>query len=186
MGSEMCIRDRYLGLMLGDSLDVPIASAPFIEAFLTLIIAPLVLAVLTEAATKSSRVVRAWNAGWAWLPVPAMAAVLMLVVASQITPIVRDIERLLPVLPIYLAFVLIAPLIGALTARLLRLPTSTAVSVTFSASTRNSLVVLPLAMALPAELRVLAAAAIITQTLVELIGELIYVRAIPALVRRSG
>jgi len=46
--------------------------------------------------------------------------------------------------------------------------------------------VLPLAMALPAELRVLAAAAIITQTLVELIGELIYVRAIPALVRRSG
>ena len=59
-------------------------------------------------------------------------------------------------------------------------------SVTFSASTRNSLVVLPLAMALPAELRVLAAAAIITQTLVELIGELIYVRAIPALVRRSG
>lgn len=183
---QLALLPLYLGLMLGDSLDVPIASAPFIEAFLALIVAPLVLAVLTEAAAKHVPAVRAWNAGWAWLPVPAMAAVLMLVVASQITPIVRDIERLLPVLPVYLAFVLIAPLIGALTARLFSLPTSAAVAVTFSASTRNSLVVLPLAMALPGELRVLAAAAIITQTLVELLGELIYVRAIPALVRRNS
>ena len=182
---QLALLPLYLGLMLGDSLDVPIASAPFIEAFLALIVAPLVLAVLTEAAAKHSRAASAWSHGWAWLPVPAMAAVLMLVVGAQITPIVRDIERLLPVVPIYLAFLLVAPLIGALTARLFRLPTGTGVAVTFSASTRNSLVVLPLAMALPAELRMLAAAAIITQTLVELVGELIYLRAIPALIRHS-
>lgn len=54
---------------------------------------------------------------------------------------------------------------------------------TFSAATRNSLVVLPLALALPEDLRGLAAAAVITQTLVELVGELIYVRVVPALVR---
>lgn len=53
----------------------------------------------------------------------------------------------------------------------------------FSTSTRNSLVVLPLALALPEPISGLAAAAVITQTLVELVGELIYLRAIPALVR---
>jgi len=44
-------------------------------------------------------------------------------------------------------------------------------------------VVLPLALALPEDMRALAAAAVITQTLVELVFELIYVRAIPALLR---
>jgi len=62
---------------------------------------------------------------------------------------------------------------------LLRLPVTEARSVTFSAATRNSLVVLPLALALPEDMRGLAAAAVITQTLVELVSELIYVRAVP-------
>jgi len=44
--------------------------------------------------------------------------------------------------------------------------------------------VLPLALALPESIRALAAAAVITQTLVELVSELVYVRVVPALVRR--
>jgi hypothetical protein len=44
------------------------------------------------------------------------------------------------------------------------------------------LVVLPLALALPMELQVLAATAIIAQTMVELLAELIYSRVIPALI----
>ncbi|HAB03761.1 MAG TPA: arsenic resistance protein, partial [Pseudomonas sp.] len=62
-------------------------------------------------------------------------------------------------------------------------PVAQARAVTFSAATRNSLVVLPLALALPEDLRGLAAAAVITQTLVELASELVYVRAQPALIR---
>jgi len=42
---------------------------------------------------------------------------------------------------------------------------------------------LPLALALPEDLRGLAAAAVITQTLMELVSELIYVRVVPAWVR---
>ena len=45
--------------------------------------------------------------------------------------------------------------------------------------------VLPLALALPEDLRGLAAAAVITQTMIELVGELIYLKAIPALVWRQ-
>lgn len=92
---------------------------------------------------------------------------------------------LLPVIPVYIGFMLSALLVGALVARAFKLLPSTARSSSFSGSTRNSLVVLPLALALPEEIRGFAAAAVITQTLIELISELIYIRAIPALVWRN-
>jgi ACR3 family arsenite efflux pump ArsB len=105
------------------------------------------------------------------------------VIASQIAVVLRDFDRLLPVIPVYVGFMLLAPVLGFVCARLLRLPATEARSVTFSAATRNSLVVLPLALALPEDIRGLAAAAVITQTLVELVSELVYVRMVPRLVR---
>jgi ACR3 family arsenite transporter len=55
----------------------------------------------------------------------------------------------------------------------------------FSGATRNSLVVLPLALALPASLS-LAPVVVVTQTLVELIGMVIFVRLVPRLVRSES
>ncbi|MNP05517.1 Sodium Bile acid symporter family protein [compost metagenome] len=173
----------YLTLILGDSSGVTISIAPFVEAFVLLIVLPMILAVLTSAGARRAPVVSAWNDAWAWLPVPAMAVVLVVVIASQIAVVLRDFDRLLPVVPVYLGFMLLAPVLGFVSARLLRLPVTEVRSVTFSTATRNSLVVLPLALALPEELRGLAAAAVITQTLVELVCELVYVRAVPLLVR---
>ena len=106
-------------------------------------------------------------------------------VGSQIAPVVNEFDRLAPVLPVYIAFAFLAPIIGAWVSRAFRLPAGAARAVTFSSSTRNSLVVLPLALALPEDLRVLAAAAVITQTLVELVAELIYVRAVPTFLCRD-
>jgi ACR3 family arsenite efflux pump ArsB len=173
----------YLKLMLGTQVDTVIAIRPFAEAFLLLIVAPLVLAVATELGARRSAAVRAWSAGWAWLPVPAMAMVLVAVIGSQIAAVARQLEVLAPLLPVYAMFMLLAPALGAFSARLFRLAAPAARAVAFSSSTRNSLVVLPLALALPEPIRGLAAAAVITQTLVELVGELIYLRTIPALVR---
>lgn len=181
--AQLVLLPVYLALMLGGSSQVAISITPFVEAFVLLIVAPMALAVLTSAGARRSRAVATWNDAWAWLPVPAMALVLMVVIASQIAVVLRDFDRLLPVVPVYIGFMLLAPVLGFICARLLRLPASEARSVTFSAATRNSLVVLPLALALPEEMRGLAAAAVITQTLVELVSELIYVRAVPRLVR---
>lgn len=164
---------------------VTITLGPFVEAFVLLIAVPLLLAVLTCAGARRSSHIARWNQGWAWMPVPAMATVLLVVIGSQIAFVAREIEQLLPVIPVYLGFMLLAPVVGALTARAFRLPAVTARSVTFSSATRNSLVVLPLALALPEDMRMLAAAAIITQTLIELVCELIYIRVIPALVWRA-
>lgn len=176
----------YLTFMLGEQSEIVISIGPFVEAFLVLIVAPLLLAVITAALAKKSKIVSGWNAAWAWLPVPAMAAVLVSVVGSQISSVVRDIDKLAPVIPVYIGFMLLAPMVGALASRAFRLPSTTARAVTFSSSTRNSLVVLPLALALPEEIRGLAAAAVITQTLVELVAELIYIRTIPTLVWRKN
>ncbi|MFK0034707.1 arsenic resistance protein [Pseudomonas monteilii] len=179
---QLVLLPVYLAWMLGDSSNVAISITPFVEAFVLLIVLPMILAVLTSAGARRSGAVSAWNDAWAWLPVPAMALVLVVVIASQIAVVLRDFDRLLPVIPVYIGFMLLAPVLGFISARLLRLPVAEARSVTFSAATRNSLVVLPLALALPEAIRGLAAAAVITQTLVELVCELIYVRAVPRLV----
>ncbi|AZF50834.1 Arsenical-resistance protein ACR3 [Pseudomonas sp. R4-34-07] len=179
---QLALLPVYLGLMLGTQSGVVIAVGPFIEAFLGLIVAPMLLATLTLFFARRSMLIGRWNSAWAWLPVPAMALVLFVVIGSQITSVIRDIGVLLPVLAVYAGFVLLAPLMGMLAARLFALPAATARAVTFSASTRNSLVVLPLALALPEGVRGLAATAVILQTLVELVAQLIYIRLIPALV----
>ncbi|MGY2402192.1 arsenic resistance protein [Pseudomonas sp. SDO5271_S396] len=182
---QLVLLPVYLGLMLGTQ-SVVVAPGPFIEAFLLLIVLPMVVAVLTASLTPRLKLIRAWSNAWAWLPVPAMAWVLFVVIASQITSVVRDIEWLLPAIPVYLGFLVLVPLLGALAARVFALPAATARAVTFSASTRNSLVVLPLALALPEDVRGLAAAAVILQTLIELVGELIYIRLVPAWVWPAG
>jgi len=182
---QLLLLPIYLSVMTGSEPGVVIAIAPFVEAFLFLIVVPLLLAVTTAGLARRSVIVERWNAAWAWLPVPAMAVVLVVVIGSQIGSIVREIERLLPVIPVYIAFMVCAPLVGALTSRMFKLQAEAARAVTFSSSTRNSLVVLPLALALPEEIRGLAAAAVITQTLIELVSELVYVRVVPAFVWRA-
>lgn len=183
---QLVLLPIYLSVMLGAQSEVVVEARPFFEAFLLLIVVPMILAVVTTSLARRSSVVSVWNSGWAWLPVPAMAVVLFVVIGSQITSVVRDINLLLPVIPVYVGFLVLAPLMGVLASRLFALPAATARAVTFSASTRNSLVVLPLALALPEDVRGLAATAVILQTPIELVGELIYVRLIPKWVWPAG
>ena len=68
--------------------------------------------------------------------------------------------------------------------RLFRLDAPAGRAIAFSTGTRNSLVVLPLALAVPGAVPVLPAV-IVTQTLIELVSELIYVRLIPKLTNRD-
>lgn len=182
---QLLLLPLYLQLMLGADASTAIDVQPFAEAFALLIVAPLLAAVATEWRARQSAPVRAWSAAWAWLPVPTMAIVLIVVIGSQIETVMQQLAELLPVLPVYAAFMILAPILGMLSARLFKLKAPAARAVAFSSSTRNSLVVLPLALALPEPIRELAAAAVITQTLVELIGELIYLRAIPALAKNE-
>jgi len=179
---QFILLPAYLGAFLQQRAIEPIAFEPFLNAFLWLIGVPLILAVLVQhwSARRGTRGRLACSLGL--LPVPATAVVLYVVVAA-LAPRLESIHHVVwQVVPIYIVFAAIAPLLGWLVARLFQLDVRAGRAVAFSAGTRNSLVILPLAFAVPAALPVLPAV-IVTQTLVELLCELVYLRLIPLLGR---
>src|SRR3989344_3798214 len=177
--AQMILLPGYLGLFLGEDAARLVRAGPFIHAFLWLIAVPLVLAGVTQVwAAKSERGTRA-SALLGLLPVPSTALVLFIVIAAVVPQLGPATGSALAVVPVYIAFAILAPLIGWLVARVFKLAPEAGRAVAFSASTRNSLVVLPLALAVPGAIPILPAV-IVTQTLVELLGELVYVRLIPS------
>lgn len=96
--------------------------------------------------------------------VPLMMLVLAAVALSQTPRALGAGSSLLLLVPLYAVFAVLAATAGMLLARLLRLE---ARAVSLSGATRNSLVVLPL-----------APAAVVTQTLVELVVLVVLVRVL--------
>ena len=114
-----------------------------------------------------------------------MALTLFLVIGAEVPRIENALGDVLGVVPIYIAYAVAAPVVGWAIARLFRLDAGAGRALVFSASTRNSLVVLPLALAAPFD-GGLVAAVVVTQTLVELVAELGYIRLVPRLLGRSS
>jgi ACR3 family arsenite efflux pump ArsB len=107
-----------------------------------------------------------------------MGVTLFVVIASQL-PRVRDaFDQIAVVVPVYVAFLLVMPLLGRVVSGLLGLDVGERRALVFTSVTRNSLVVLPLGLALPAGYE-LVPAVIVTQTLVELCGMVVLTRAVP-------
>lgn len=182
---QMILLPLYLWLFIDAEVVKIIQIEPFLKAFLTLIIAPLLLAVVTQLWAKHSRRGKKLLHSTLWLPVPFMAFVLFVVVASQIGKVYSDIGIIVRVIPIYILFLLITPFVSRFLAYVFKLDKGAGRALIFSTGTRNSLVVLPLALALPDSWATLAAAAIVTQTIVELIGELIYIKAVPKFIYKD-
>lgn len=114
-----------------------------------------------------------------------MAFVLFVVIASQIGRVYEDLSVIIAVVPIYVLFHIMTPFISRATSAFFRIGPKDGRALIFSAGTRNSLVVLPLALTLPEEMATIAAAVIVTQTVIELIAELVYIRIVPNLIYRD-
>ncbi|WP_312513368.1 arsenic resistance protein [Massilia sp.] len=184
LGAQMLLLPVYLKLLLGDAAAALVEPGPFVDAFVWLIAVPLILAALVQLWAARSRSGARTNESLGLLPVPATALVLFVVVASVVPQLGQARDAALGVLPLYLAFAVLAPIAGWLVARLFRLDAPAGRAVAFSGATRNSLVVLPLALAVPGAVPILPAV-IVTQTLVELLAELVYVRVIGRLGNRD-
>ena len=177
---QMLLLPVYLGLFLGQDASGLVKVGPFLHAFIWLIAVPLILAGLVQIwAARASPGGRAATILGS-LPVPATALVLFVVIAAVLPQLGTATDVVLRAIPIYIAFAAIAPLLGWLMGRLFRLDAPASRAIAFSAGTRNSLVILPLALAVPGAIPVLPAV-IVAQTLVELISELVYVRLVPKL-----
>ncbi len=182
---QMLLLPLYLWLFIGEEMVGVVHLEPFLEAFLWLIVTPLIVAIVTQWWAKKKALGEKVLDMTTWFPVPFMAFVLIVVVASQIGKVYSDFEIIMGVLPIYILFLIITPLVSRFIAFVFKLDEGAGRALIFSTGTRNSLVVLPLALALPDSLATLAAAVIVTQTIVELIGELFYIKAIPELIMKD-
>ncbi|WP_308192022.1 hypothetical protein [Gordonia zhenghanii] len=110
-----------------------------------------------------------------------MASTLAVVVASQISDVRDEFSSLTLLMPVYVLFAVVMVPIGMGAGRLAGLDVPGVRSVAFSGVTRNSLVVLPLVLALPAEFGPVPLV-VVTQTLVELVVMVVMVRTVPRLV----
>lgn len=183
---QMLLLPLYLWIFLGKETISIIEVTPFVKAFLYLIVIPFLFSIITQIVSKSDN-----NFGKAildfsgWLSVPFMALTFFVVIASQIGVLYNNPEPILKVLPVYIVFAIIAPFIGKISAQLFKVDVQSSRAISFSTSTRNSLVVLPLALALPTPENQLVAIVIVAQTIVEILFELIYIKVIPIITKES-
>ncbi len=181
MLGQMLLLPLYLLLFVGPEFVEAIDLAPFVEAFVLLIVLPLVAAGLTQLAAARTRRGAAVQEVVLGAMVPLMMLTLAVVVASQIAGVGQQLGALLLAIPVYVLFAAVMVPIGAATGKVAGLDVPARRAIVFSGTTRNSLVVLPLVLALPAAFD-LAPLVVVTQTLVELIVMVIFVRLIPRLI----
>lgn len=175
---QLLLLPLYMWLFMGRQVAEVIEPGPFIEAFLLIIALPLVLAWLTEMWAERSETGARWQETMGWLPVPMMGLTLLVVIASQLPRVYDSIGQIAAVVPVYVAFLVVMPLLGRLAAGLFRMDVGESRALVFTSVTRNSLVILPLALALPSGYE-LAPAIVVTQTLVELTGMVVLTRVVP-------
>lgn len=180
MLAQMLLLPLYLYLFVGAEFVRAVDLAPFVDAFLFLIALPLAAAGLTQLAaahTRAGRIVKDVLLG---AMVPLMMLTLAVVVASQVSGVGQQFASLLLAIPVFVLFAVVMVPIGAVAGRIAGLDVPGRRAIVFSGVTRNSLVVLPLVLALPAAFD-LAPLVVVTQTLVELMIMVLFVRAIPRL-----
>ncbi len=178
---QMLLLPVYLGMFVDPELFEVIDLAPFIEAFLLLIVTPLAVAALTQFLAARFRPAQQVMDLMEALMVPLLMLTLTVVVASQIDAVRTDLPSLLRVIPIYVIFLVVMVPLGIFIGWVFHQDVPATRATVFSGATRNSLVVLPLALALSDSLT-LVAVVVVTQTLVELVGMVVYVRLIPRVV----
>ncbi|MEO1751397.1 arsenic resistance protein [Thiofaba sp. EF100] len=181
---QLLLLPVYLWLMLGEGL-VESLSLTEVWPALSIVLLPLMAAALLERWIEARPGRAAIRERLAWWPVPILAVVVFLIAAAQVGA-VRDALGLLPeVMALFAAFLVLAALVAKGLAGLLRLPADQGRTLAFSLGTRNSFVVLPLVLALPAGWEV-AAVVIVAQSLVELFGMLLYLWWVPRRLFRSS
>ncbi|MFF5021571.1 arsenic resistance protein [Micrococcus luteus] len=187
---QLVVLPVLLLLVAGETAVAAVDVGPFVRALVMLILVPLAVAALVQRTARRGapgprRAARAVEDGMAAAMVPLMVVTLFTVVASQIRGVGERLPALAAVVPLFAAFAAVMVALGVVAARCARLDVSAGRALVFSGVTRNSLVVLPLALSLPASLDP-APLVVVTQTLVELGAMVSLVRLVPRLLPLHG
>jgi ACR3 family arsenite efflux pump ArsB len=176
---QMVALPIYLWLFLGSEWFQLTLSPPLLSAFTGLILAPLALAWLTEYAAKRHQAVKRIADSLGLMPVPLLALVVFIIAATQANTVFGLSQVLVQVVFIFVGFLVFAALLGKGLGKLFRLPPASARTLAFSFGTRNSFVMLPIALTLPSAWEA-AVVVIVFQSLVELFGMVAFLRWVPS------
>lgn len=168
----------YLWLFLGAEIASGLLQKELIAALFWLILLPLLAAFFTEKWVDEKPTRQPILSFMAWLPVPLLALVVFSIAAAQVHVVINSLGLLGHLLLIFMAFLLISGLLSQGLARAFKLTTAQGRVLAFSLGSRNSFVVLPLALALPASME-LVVVVIVFQSLVELFGMAAYLWWVP-------
>lgn len=176
---QLLLLPVYLWLMLpAADFSAALQTEEMLPAALMLVGFPLVAAVLTERWVEARPERTIWRERLGWWPVPLLAMVVFLIAGAQVGTVFDAGPVLLTVLPVFVGFLLVAALLARGLTRWLRLPVDAGRTLAFSLGTRNSFVVLPFALALPAGWET-TVVVVVFQSLVELFGMVVYLWWLP-------
>lgn len=175
---QMLLLPIYLWLFVGAEFMEIVSAGHMVTVFAVVIILPLALAWATEqwAGKRARRAAQVERIGW--FPVPLLALVLFLIAGSQVEAVLDSLPVMEDIFIACVAFLIGATICGLLLAKAFKLPVAQARTLIFSLTTRNSFVVLPFALALPAAWEI-AAIVIVFQSLIELFGMLALLWLVP-------
>jgi ACR3 family arsenite efflux pump ArsB len=176
--AQLLLLPVFLWLFLGAEGSQGLTPADLLPALVGLILLPLALAALTQRwiARRPERTV--FQQRLAWWPVPLLALVVGMIAAAKVSIVLASLPVLAHVFWLYVGFLFAAGLLAKALSRMFKLPAAVGRTLAFSLGTRNSFVVLPLAVALPAGWEA-AAVVVVFQSLVELFGMVFYLWWIP-------
>lgn len=177
--AQLLLMPVYIWLFMGELVIELTFGTHLLSAFAGLILLPMALAWLTEKAAGKRQRVADFVTSLGWLPVPLLAVVVFIIAASQVSLVWESGQILWQVIVAFVLYLLAAAGVGKMINWAFVLEPRAGRTLTFSPGTRNSFVVLPLALSLPDAWR-LVAVVVVLQSLVELFGMVAYVRWVPA------
>ncbi|AWB33268.1 arsenic resistance protein [Orrella marina] len=175
---QLVLLPMYLWLFLGSDWLLETLNTRLLGAFLGLILAPLILAWMTEQLAQRNRIARQSIELLSYLPVPLLALVVLVIAASQVKSVALLGAVWIQLLLIFLVYLVFAAYLGRILGRVFDLPSSITRTLCFSFGTRNSFVMLPIALTLPPAWQGVATI-VIFQSLIELFGMVAYLKWVP-------
>lgn len=174
----------YIFLIFGSEFTVSIASSRLVEIFIWLIAIPLLAAFITQRLADSRMFWKKSVSTMSWWPVPLLTIIVFIIFSSQYQTIAGAGNIFGTLTIVFVLFLIFAVLFAKIITSVFKLPFNQGRVLAFSFGTRNSFVVLPVALALPAQFET-AIIVVAFQPLIELIGMLVYIRIIPEKIFRK-
>lgn len=176
---QLVLLPAYLWLMLPEAdFGAALRMEELAPAAVLLVGVPLAGAALLERWIERAPGRTAWRDRLGWWPVPLLALVVFLIALAQVGTVRNAGAVLLGLVPVFVGFLLLAAALARVLAQVFALPAGAGRTLAFSLGTRNSFVVLPFALALPAGWE-LAVVVVVFQSLVELFGMVFYLWWLP-------